>query len=273
MGLHIFLTGEPKAGKSTILRETIQGIAQKTGFLTAEMTKDGRRYGFKTIAENGSEAILALDSDETLYPVGRFFVQVEGYSAFMESLPVPTINDVIYVDEIGQMQLLSKKFIDAVTSYLSMPNMLIGTISKVYDHPYIQKAKNSPATAVIEVTPENRNQVRKTMKAVVDHHRLMDNLSTAQYALFIQFVESANHNPIRLYKLFHNTLPYVVEGSVRKTKDNQYAVKGLTNTHTVTKTASSTFACDCDLFLGTGQYSHNNDTCSHIFAALLFEAS
>lgn len=157
---HILLTGDPKSGKSTLLRRVLEQLKiNKHGFLTEEITVAGIRNGFKMIASNDQRALLATTHLPTNLPVSRYFVQLHNLDQIVTSLlPLPE-SGILYIDEIGQMQLYSKDFIELAKQFLDSNLSLIGTVSSIYNHPFIDEIKKRSDVEIITVTPENRDQL------------------------------------------------------------------------------------------------------------------
>lgn len=65
-------------------------------------------------------------------------------------------DELLYIDEIGQMEMFSDNFKKLVTSYLDSDNIFVGIISKVFQDPFIDKIKKRDDIKLFEITPENR---------------------------------------------------------------------------------------------------------------------
>lgn len=160
MAERILITAAPGTGKSTLLEKVVSEIPQRSGFLTREIrNEDGKRVGFIAIASSGEAFQIASVTKETPFKVSRYFVDVEGFGKFLQSLSAPNGSDLLYVDEIGQMQLFSDKFKEFVKDSLSSSNDFIGTISKVYSDAFTESLKSRKDINIVEITAENRNAV------------------------------------------------------------------------------------------------------------------
>lgn len=158
--MNIFLTGPPSSGKTTVIQKVIGKIAGKaTGFHTQEIKKDGRRVGFMMKALDGNEGLLGHEDISSTYHIRRYGVSVEN----IEEIAVPAITPlseevIIVIDEIGKMECFSSKFCEAVLNALNAPNRVIGTIA-VGGTDFIRSVKERNDITVIELTPQNRNQL------------------------------------------------------------------------------------------------------------------
>jgi nucleoside-triphosphatase len=160
--VNIFLTGQPHSGKTTLLAKLLASKTDKYGFVTEEIpdpTEAGKRLGFDVIDHTGRRANLAhVDSDSPLR-VSKYGVNLEAFEAFLDPLFQIPPDKLLYIDEIGQMELFSDKFKTLVSRYLESERNFMGTISMVFDDPFIEKIRDNPNMKVIEVTPANRGNL------------------------------------------------------------------------------------------------------------------
>lgn len=156
MNPKIFLTGIPRCGKSTLLEAIINRIPRKQGFLTREMKKAGRRTGFEISTAAGEKATLASVDSTSSLKVSKYGVDIPVFEAMLPPLFSFGKHDLLYIDEVGQMELYSDTFQDLVRGYLAAPNSFIGTLSAVYDHSLIGEIRQRSDVRIIEVKKENR---------------------------------------------------------------------------------------------------------------------
>lgn len=143
MKKNILLTGEPRSGKSTLLKNLIKPERNKSGFVAEEILEDGKRIGFDVVNHLGNRAILARTDQITPHSVSRYFVQVDSLESLLPSVAKYDDGDLLYIDEIGQMQLYSEHFEQHVMHCLDSPNIVISTISQVYDDVLIQEINDT----------------------------------------------------------------------------------------------------------------------------------
>jgi nucleoside-triphosphatase THEP1 len=67
-------------------------------------------------------------------------------------------SDLVVIDEIGKMELLSPEFREAVTQVLDSGKKVLGTIM-LNPHPFADEIKRHPEVEVLLVTRDNRPQV------------------------------------------------------------------------------------------------------------------
>ena len=79
MGKAILLTGRPRVGKTTIIKDVVRKLPGRAGgFYTEEMRERGRRQGFKIVTLDGREGILAHVGIKSRMRVSKYGVTVQG---------------------------------------------------------------------------------------------------------------------------------------------------------------------------------------------------
>lgn len=159
----ILLTGEPGIGKSTLLSMVIDAFEQKQGFITTEIRVGGVRTGFNMTASNGESFELCSVNSQSAVRVSRYGVNKEALDDFVKKLPDIEAGKLIYLDEIGQMQLNSELYKKLVVDYLNQPNPFIGTLSKIYDDEFTDQLRKRDDIEIIEVTLENRDMLKNEL--------------------------------------------------------------------------------------------------------------
>ncbi len=153
---NVLLTGLPRSGKSTLLARLIKEQRNAVGFLTAEILAGGGRLGFQIMTHNGTQATLAHINSPSPVMVGKYHVDTAALESIIPMVSTFTPNDLLYIDEIGEMQLHSENFKDLVLKYLEAPAICIATISAVYENAFIDALKGRSDVSVIYLSPENR---------------------------------------------------------------------------------------------------------------------
>ncbi|XP_046997290.1 cancer-related nucleoside-triphosphatase homolog [Schistocerca americana] len=169
---HVLLTGRPGIGKTTLIKKIydslkVKGVEAK-GFFTEEVCESGRRIGFDIVALDGRRGELArvrgkqIERSHPEYCVGQYIVNVKSF----EAVALPVFCDVgrpghvLVVDEIGKMELFSKKFKDCVSAAFSSPKAtILGTIPIAKQRPiqFVEELRTRPDVKVITVDYNNRN--------------------------------------------------------------------------------------------------------------------
>ncbi|MBM4466227.1 MAG: NTPase [Chloroflexi bacterium] len=161
MGKTILLTGRPRVGKTTIIKEVVRRLSgQAGGFYTEEMRERGRRQGFKIVTLDGQEGILAHVGIKSPMRVSKYGVNLTdleeiGVAAIGEAM---AHKDCVVIDEIGKMELFSQAFKDAVWEAIHSDKPVLGTIT-LASHPWADHVKALPQVTVVVVTEANRDRV------------------------------------------------------------------------------------------------------------------
>lgn len=270
--MKLLLTGQPKNGKSTALGKVIRAIEPKYGFLTQEILINGRREGFQAIAHNKSLQIIAQTEHATPNQLGRYFIDIEGVNEFILSLQKPGTDDLLYIDEIGQMQLMSFEFRKLVNKYMEMPNDLIATITSVYQDDIVLDLRNRKEIIHLTIKPGSRGEAVEAMLTALNCRHKYNKLPLSAQLKFNTMAENYfNRGQYVSYtKLFSHTINYVLTDSVRSVDSGHFLVKGEHGIHRVILKQRGDFSCDCLLANGLSPYSERSE-CSHFQASILSE--
>ncbi|XP_045154021.1 cancer-related nucleoside-triphosphatase [Echinops telfairi] len=174
MARHVFLTGPPGVGKTTLIHKASEALKSSgvpvDGFYTEEVRQGGRRIGFDVVTLSGTRGPLSRIGSEPRSGkhenrVGQYVVDLTSF----EQLALPVMRNaagpgqrVCIIDEIGKMELFSQTFIQAVHQTLSTPGTIVlGTIPVPKGKPLalVEEIRNRSDIKVFSVTKENRNSL------------------------------------------------------------------------------------------------------------------
>ena len=151
------VTGRPGSGKTTIVMRVAEEMRNRgfiiRGILTPEIRVKGSRTGFAVRAiDTGEERIFASIRFRGYPRVGKYGVRVD----IFESVALPALDralegDIILIDEIGKMELLSETFVKAVYRALDSPKIVLATMGKGLGHPIETTIKRRRDTRVFFV--------------------------------------------------------------------------------------------------------------------------
>jgi nucleoside-triphosphatase len=155
------LTGPPGTGKTSLIMEAISGMKGKAGgFYTEEIRSQGVRQGFRLVTLAGQSTVLSHTDFQSQYRVGKYGVDVDS----LERVGVAALNqalkecELVVIDEIGRMELLSAGFREAVDNILNSGKRLLGTIM-LNPHPYADAIKRRPQVNLVNVSRDNHQAV------------------------------------------------------------------------------------------------------------------
>jgi nucleoside-triphosphatase len=157
----LLLTGAPGIGKTTILRKVVANLPPTTlrGFLTDEIREGNERVGFRLAPFKGDAALLAHTDSSSPHRVGRYRVEVAALERIVESALIPTDDRALFiVDEIGKMECLSPRFVEAVTGLLDSRRLMVATVARKGGG-FIEEVKGRSDVELWEVTRKNRDRM------------------------------------------------------------------------------------------------------------------
>lgn len=158
MPANFFVTGMPKCGKTTLLRRVIAGLVGRglrvAGFVSPEERHHGTRTGFKVRGIRSGKVAVLADVNADGPKVSKYHVDIKSF----ESVAVPSLEDfescdVVVVDEIGWMELKSRKFADLVDRVLDSDTPLVAALHQELVEKY------GPYGEVFELTGNNHEAV------------------------------------------------------------------------------------------------------------------
>ncbi len=171
------LTGQPRCGKSTLLERIVAEIPQKQGFLTKEMLSRSKekfnvsqRTGFVVVGNGNPVCTLAHVDFKTDFEVSKYYVDVQGFEWALPPFFQYAPEQLLYLDEIGQMQLFSPTFKKLVRNYLDAPNLFLGTLSAVYHDNFTKTLRRRSDVIILEITPSNREEMFHELYEIAQKH-------------------------------------------------------------------------------------------------------
>jgi nucleoside-triphosphatase len=167
---NILITGNPGVGKTTLIRNIISKLnVPAGGFYTSEVRDvGGKRWGFKITSLDGIEGIMASTDIVSKYKISRYWIDVEaidrvGVTAIREAIKH---SDLIVIDEIGRMELFSKKFQDAAMEALDSSKIVFGAIT-AKDIAFTKKVKERQDTKIITLTRQNFTEIETYLERLL----------------------------------------------------------------------------------------------------------
>lgn len=162
----IFITGTPRTGKTTVLlkvAEELKTRGYKLGGMTSqEIREKGVRVGFEIRDyASGKKGWLAHVRQPKGPKIGKYRVNLNDLNSIgvMAILNALRDADIVLIDEIGPMELLSETFKDAIKKAINCSKPVLGTIHYRAQYPIVKQIKSRKDAYIIEVTQKTRAQL------------------------------------------------------------------------------------------------------------------
>jgi nucleoside-triphosphatase len=164
----LLLTGNPGVGKTTVLMKTAEVLGARGhsvgGMISREIRGAKGRIGFEVLdLASGKRGWLAHVKQRSGPRLSKYYVSL----ADLENVGANAINDavkredVIVIDEIGPMELLSSKFKEAVEKAVESKKLMIGVVHGKAKDRLIDLLRTREDAETIVVTFENRNSLQE----------------------------------------------------------------------------------------------------------------
>jgi nucleoside-triphosphatase len=153
------LTGSPGVGKSTLVQNIVGLCKCKTGGVLArdKRFKD-RRIGFELLDLSSGAVGMLADETGDGPQLGKYRVRLDDLDNIgARAVENAASCDLIIVDEIGPMELSSRRFIAAVENAIASEKPMLVVLHEWSSHPLAKKIRKS--FKVITVTRENRDSL------------------------------------------------------------------------------------------------------------------
>ena len=160
----LLLTGPPGVGKSVVISKVVLRLKSAGvmvgGCTTAEKRSAGARVGFELRdLTTGRTGELASVSSKLGPRVGRYRVNLTdlaGVGAAGVEAAVAA-SELVVIDEVGPMELVSPEFRRAVTKCISSGKPLLAVVHERLEDDLLN-ALRTKATGLTELTVENRDR-------------------------------------------------------------------------------------------------------------------
>ena len=240
----VLISGKPNTGKSTALGKIIDllGPPRCSGLLTEEILKDGERIGFSTCGLKCRKRIILAHKDfDKTYAVEDFGVDLSSLEKLMiEELETGSNDErtrFLIIDEIGRMQVMSKRFRELLDQIADSSKTLIASICYEDEIEYIRDFKKRDDVSLFVLNETNRNDLPTLLCKTIckDDQEYLGKLELAKkYAGMKELYE---HYPDKT--ILHST----------------HGVRTIT-------VNEGQYQCTCD-------YYQKNGTCSHIMSLII----
>lgn len=162
--IKIGITGLPGAGKTHALNKVVEMLEAEGvkvgGMITEAITENRKKVGFmvKDLLTKDEKVLARLDMESEVrfmdYGIDMDALDNVGVAAIIRSV---LRADVIVIDEVGKLEVESKKFVEAVKEALEADKPLLLTLHKKSRNPLLQDIRRRDDVRILEVTPINKN--------------------------------------------------------------------------------------------------------------------
>jgi len=148
--MKIFITGYPGCGKTRLVKKISKLYKRNaTGFYTEEIREKGKRVGFRIVdIQTGESEIFAHVEFKNGPQVSKYGVNLDA----LERIAIPALErkaDLYIIDEIGKMEMFSKKFEEKINELLAENVNILATVHRDY------KKKFENLGHLVELTRKN----------------------------------------------------------------------------------------------------------------------
>ncbi len=183
--MHLFLQGQIRIGKSSILLESLNSVAPfVSGFMTQRLIENGKIVGYRAVVVNGVlypleipykpelDSVFLLKGEQNICRLEKVISQAE------QNIQNPLVK-IVLLDEIGGIELISNQFMDILKRIISGSKPCLGVIksgeklahtaaSLNLKHEYTLLHKDLEETIrfngeILNVTEQNINSIRESV--------------------------------------------------------------------------------------------------------------
>lgn len=167
MNKNLFIAGKPGCGKTTLIKEVCLPAGGRVGgFYTEEMKSGPERRGFLLKTFDGKEGVLAMKGMKSPVKLNKYGIDLN----VLEEIGVVSLlaalrdKEIIVIDEIGSMEIVSDIFRKTLFVCLSSNKKVLATI-RYNSQPFTDEVKRMGDTSLLCLSRENAGAVKNEVRA------------------------------------------------------------------------------------------------------------
>lgn len=156
---NILIAGLPGVGKTTIIKRLCEIFKEfnPAGFYTREIIENGARTGFELESLYGETRLFAHINLKSKHVVGKYKIDIKGFDEFLDHILLKEKKTGLYfIDEIGKMEIESKKFCKLAKDLLDSGKPVVAAIPEKGTG-IISEIRKREDVRVFELTTVNRD--------------------------------------------------------------------------------------------------------------------
>jgi nucleoside-triphosphatase len=169
------ITGLPQCGKTTLILKIIEYLttskSRLKGFLTPEVRDRNSRIGFDILdIQTGERQMFARTGNfNTKYQLGKYKIFIDDFEKLISKYDDSKLLmvNLLIIDEIGKMELLSKKFKIFIKNIFNSEISIIATIGSKLRHPIKDYLMNIPSIKILTLTRQNFQKIFKKIVSLL----------------------------------------------------------------------------------------------------------
>jgi nucleoside-triphosphatase len=170
MHKNLILAGKPASGKTTLIKEVCRRRLERLGgFYTEEIKEGNERQGFLLKTFDGKEGVLARKGMKSSCKLNKYGIDL----GVLEGIGIAALGraleekDIIVIDEIGSMEIVSDHFRRQLLECLNSPKRILATI-RFNAQPFTDEIKKMADTELVNLSRQNTFMVKKQVEEWMD---------------------------------------------------------------------------------------------------------